>query len=488
MPHKIIKRSYTFDDLLLVPSRSEILPSDVSISTSLTQNIGLNIPLVSAAMDTVTEYQMAIAMARDGGIGIVHKNMSILAQAEAIASVKRSESGVIKHPYTLTLEETISQVIDKKALYGIGGFPVVYGKQVVGILTNRDIRFETDMNKRVKDLMTPKDKLITAPPNISLEDAKRLLHTHKIEKLLLVNDKGELTGMITVKDIIKKISYPHAATDDFGRLLVGAAIGVSGDFYERACELVKNHVDLLVIDTAHGHHINILHAIKKIKKHFSDVELVAGNIATADAAKTLIDAGVNGLKVGIGPGSICTTRVVSGVGVPQLSAIMDVVEVSQKHNVPIIADGGIKYSGDIVKALAAGAHTVMLGSLLAGTDESPGELVLFEGRRFKSYRGMGSIAAMQSGSRDRYFQENIPDSSKLVAEGIEGMVPYRGPIHDTIQQLLGGLKAGMGYCGAPDLDTLRKDAQFVEITAAGLKESHPHDVHITKEAPNYHRG
>jgi len=343
------------------------------------------------------------------------------------------------------------------------------------------------MGKKVRDLMTPKDKLITAPPNISIDDAKRLLHTHKIEKLLLVNQNGELAGMITVKDIIKKISYPLAATDDLGRLLVGAAIGVSGDFYERATELVKNHVDLLVIDTAHGHHVNILHAIKKIKKHF-DIELIAGNIATADAAKTLIEAGVNGLKVGIGPGSICTTRVVSGVGVPQLSAIMDVVEVSQKQNIPIIADGGIKYSGDVVKAIAAGAHTVMLGSLLAGTDESPGEHVLFEGRRFQSYRGMGSIAAMQSGSKDRYFQENAQDESKLVAEGIEGMVPYRGPIHDTIQQLLGGLKAGMGYCGTPDIDSLRKDAQFIEITAAGLKESHPHDVHITKEAPNYHRG
>jgi len=487
MTKKIIKRCYTFDDLLLVPARSEILPSEVSTATSLTQNIGLNIPLVSAAMDTVTEHQMAIAMARAGGIGIVHKNMSIAEQAEEIATVKRFESGVIKNPYTLTLDETISQVVDKKALYGIGGFPVVYGKQVVGILTNRDVRFETDMGKKVRDLMTPKDKLITAPPNISLEDAKRLLHTHKIEKLLLVNQNGELAGMITVKDIIKKISYPHAATDDFGRLLVGAAIGVSGDFYERASELIKNHVDLLVIDTAHGHHINILEAIKKIKAHFG-IDLVAGNIATAEAAKTLIDAGVNGLKVGIGPGSICTTRVVSGVGVPQLSAIMDVVEVSHKHNVPIIADGGIKYSGDIVKALAAGAHTVMLGSLLAGTDESPGEHVLFEGRRFKSYRGMGSIAAMQSGSRDRYFQENAPDASKLVAEGIEGMVPYRGPMQDTIQQLLGGLKAGMGYCGTSDIDSLRKDAQFVEITAAGLKESHPHDVHITKEAPNYHRG
>jgi len=487
MSSKILKRAFTFDDLLLLPSASEILPSEVSTQTELTQNISLNMPLVSAAMDTVTTHKMAIAMARDGGIGIIHKNMTITEQAEEVANVKRFESGVIKEPYTLTLDESISSVVDKKELYGIGGFPVVYERKIVGILTNRDIRFETDMTKKVRDLMTPQDKLITAKPNISIEDAKQLLHAHKIEKLLLMNERGELAGMITVKDILKKISYPLAATDDAGCLLVGAAIGVNGDFMERATELIKNSVDVLVIDTAHGHHSNILHAIRKIKSKY-EIEIIAGNIATAAAARHLIDEGVNGLKVGIGPGSICTTRVVTGVGVPQLSAIMDVVEVSQKHNVPIIADGGINYSGDIVKAIAAGAHTVMLGSLLAGTDESPGEQILFDGRRFKSYRGMGSIAAMQSGSKDRYFQESSHDHSKLVAEGIEGMVPYKGPIRDTLHQLIGGLKAGMGYCGTPDIESLRKESKFVEVTAAGVKESHPHDVHITKEAPNYHKG
>jgi IMP dehydrogenase len=484
MYNKVLKKSYTFDDLLLIPAKSEVLPSNVSTKSKLTQQIELNIPIISAAMDTVTESAMAIAMAREGGIGIIHKNLSIEEQAEQVANVKRSESGVINNPYTLHPDQTIREALQMKELYRIGGFPVIKDKKIVGILTNRDLRFENNLSKKVSDLMTKKENLITAKPNINIDEAKVILHSHRIEKLLLVDNNDELVGMITVKDILKKISYPLAAVDNLGKLLVGAGIGVSGDFLERASELVKNKVDVLVIDTAHGHHINILKAIEQIKKNFN-IQIIAGNIATAEAAKTLIDAGVNGIKVGIGPGSICTTRVVAGVGVPQLSAIMDVVEISAKNNIPVIADGGIKYSGDIVKALAAGAHSVMLGSLLAGTDESPGEYVLYNGRRFKSYRGMGSIAAMNRGSKDRYFQEGASDKNKLVAEGIEGMVPYKGPIKDFIYQLLGGLRAGMGYCGCADIESLRISAQFIEITSAGLKESHPHDVQITKEAPNY---
>ncbi|MCL2063279.1 MAG: IMP dehydrogenase [Candidatus Cloacimonetes bacterium] len=487
MYSKITKKGYTFDDLFLVPSKSEILPSDVSIQTNLTQKIKLNIPILSAAMDTVTEESMAIAMAREGGIGIIHKNLSISEQAEQVANVKRYESGVIKNPYFLCPDETIAEAIRKKEFYNIGGFPVVKDKKLVGILTNRDLRFETNLSKKVSDLMTPKDKLITAKPDIEIEEAKKLLHAHRIEKLLLIDNKEELVGMITVKDILKKISYPNAATDEIGRLLVGAAIGVSGDYLERAAELVVNGVDLIVIDTAHGHHINILQAIENIKKKY-DIEIIAGNIATAEAAKTLINAGVNSIKVGIGPGSICTTRIVTGVGVPQLSAIMDVVEIADKADIPVIADGGIKYSGDIVKAIAAGASTVMMGSLLAGTDESPGEFVLYNGRSFKAYRGMGSIAAMKKGSGDRYFQENTVEHNKLVAEGIEGMVPYIGSVKEYLYQLLGGLKSGMGYCGTADIESLRKEAKFIEVTSAGLKESHPHHVQITKEAPNYQAG
>jgi len=484
MINKILKKAYTFDDLLLVPSKSNVLPADACLKTYLTQKIKLNIPIISAAMDTVTEETMAIALAREGGIGIIHKNLSIVEQSLQVANVKRYESGIIDNPYSLTKDETIAEAFRKKEKYKIGGFPVVENMKLVGILTNRDIRFETDMSKKVSDLMTPKEKLITANPEIGIEEAKKVLHTHRIEKLPIINSDGELVGMITVKDILKKISYPNAVTDDMGRLLVGAAIGVSGDYLERAFELVRNGVDLLVIDTAHGHHVNILRAIEKIKKNF-DIDIVAGNIATVEAAKTLIDSGVNCVKVGIGPGSICTTRIVTGVGVPQLSAIMDVVEVAEKAGIPVIADGGIKYSGDIVKAIAAGASTVMLGSMLAGTDESPGEFVLYNGRRFKSYRGMGSIAAMKKGSGDRYFQENTVAQNKLVAEGVEGMVPYKGAVKDFLYQLLGALRAGMGYCGAPDINNLRKNSKFVEITTAGLKESHPHHVQITKEAPNY---
>ncbi|MCL1827509.1 MAG: IMP dehydrogenase [Candidatus Cloacimonetes bacterium] len=484
MAKKILKKAYTYDDLLLLPAKSGVTPSEVCTKTNLTKKIKLNIPIVSAAMDTVTEYDMAISMAREGGIGIIHKNLSIEEQAENVSDVKRFESGVVKSPYTLSPDDTIGNAFEKIELYKIAGFPVVKDKKLVGILTNRDLRFETDKKRKVSEVMTCADKLITAKPTVSLDEAKAILHTYRIEKLPLVNSKGELVGMITVKDILNKITYPNATVDMQGRLLVGAAVGVTGDYLERAVELVQKGVDVLVIDTAHGHHTNILKAITKIKKKV-DVEIIAGNIATTEAAKTLIDAGVDGMKVGIGPGSICTTRVIAGVGVPQITAIMDVVEVSEKAGVPIIADGGIKYSGDIVKAIAAGANTVMLGNLLAGTDESPGEYVLYNGRRFKLYRGMGSIAAMKKGSKDRYFQENTDEHNKLVAEGIEGMVPYRGPVKDYIYQLLGGLRSGMGYCGAATINALRKNAQFVEITPAGLKESHPHDVQITKEAPNY---
>jgi len=482
---KIIKKGYTFDDLLLLPAHSQVLPSVVCTKTQLTPKICLNIPIISAAMDTVTEHNMAIAMAREGGLGIIHKNLSIIEQAMQVSLVKRYEAGIIKSPYTLSPEESISDVKIKQELFKVGGFPVVSGKKIVGIITNRDFRFETDMSKKVRDLMTPKPKLITASPNVSIEEAKNKLHQHRIEKLPLINAKSELVGMITVKDILKKIIYPYAVLDQFSRLIVGAAIGVSGDYLERAAELIKNNVDVLVIDTAHGHHIHVIEAINNIKKKY-DIEIIAGNIATIEAAQSLVNVGVSAVKVGIGPGSICTTRIIAGVGVPQLTAIMDVASVSERAGIPLIADGGIKFSGDIVKALAGGANTVMLGSLLAGTDESPGESVIYNGRRFKTYRGMGSIAAMKQGSKDRYFQENEIESNKLVAEGIEGMVPYKGSIKDFIYQLMGGLKAGMGYCGAPNINSLRQNAQFIEITAAGLHESHPHGVQITKEAPNYH--
>ncbi len=483
MSTKILKKGYTFDDLLLIPQKSEILPSIVKTSTRLTNNISLKIPIISAAMDTVTESNMAIGVAREGGIGVIHKNLSIEEQATEVRRVKRYESGVITQPVTLPPNALIKDVLELKKNYNFGGFPIVSGNKPVGILTNRDLRFELDNTKKVSELMTPADRLITVLDGTSMEEAEFLLHKHRIEKLLVVNTKGELCGMITVKDIMKHINYPNAAKDDQGRLLVGAAIGNGGDFLERAQELVNNQVDVIFIDNAHGHHINNPVAIKKIKSALN-IPIVAGNIATGSAAQFLIDAGADAIKVGIGPGSICTTRVVAGVGVPQLTAIMDCVEIAQKSNIPVIADGGIQYSGDMVKALASGADAVMLGSLLAGTDESPGEFVLYNGRRFKSYRGMGSIGAMKKGSKDRYFQENS-EERKLVAEGIEGMVPYKGPISDYLFQLIGGLKAGMGYCGTPSINDLQLNAKFIEITAAGLKESHPHDVRITKETPNY---
>ncbi len=478
-----IRKTYTFDDVLLVPQSSNILPSSVSLETKITSTIQLKIPILSAAMDTVTEYEMAIAMAREGGIGIIHKNLSIEEQAEQVQLVKRAESGVITNPYTLSPNDRLAKVWELRAQHKVGGFPVIDKGRLVGILTSRDIRFETDGKLLVKDLMTPREKLITAPVGASREDCIVLLQKHRIEKLILVNPDFSLAGMLTVKDLLKKINYPNAVQDEKNRLLVGAAVGVTGDYLERAQELIHQGANLLVLDTAHGHHSNICSALKKLKANLN-IEIIAGNIATAKAAEYLIDSGADAIKVGIGPGSICTTRVIAGIGVPQLSAIMDCAEVAQKAGIPIIADGGIKYSGDIVKALAGGANAVMIGSLLAGTDESPGEPIIYNGRRFKSYRGMGSMGAMKKGSKDRYFQEEL-EENKLVAEGIEGMVPYKGPVREFLYQLTGGIRAGMGYCGAENIKNLRERAEFIEITSAGLRESHPHDVHITKESPNY---
>ena len=483
---KKIRKSYTFDDVLLVPQRSEVLPSEVDLSARITPRVQLRVPILSAAMDTVTEHALAIAIAREGGIGILHKNLSIADQANEVHHVKRAESGVVSKPYTVSPDDTLLKVLELKKSHKIGGFPVVEKGRLVGILTNRDIRFETDPRRKVRELMTPRDRLVTAPSGVSLEDAKALLQKHRIEKLLLIGADDQLTGMITVRDIMKRIDYPNAVQDSKNRLLVGAAIGVTGDFLERAEELVRMGVDLLVIDTAHGHQINIAKALKKVKNKLN-VEVIAGNVATAKATRFLIDAGADAVKVGIGPGSICTTRVIAGIGVPQLTAVMDCAEVAAQSNVPIIADGGIKYSGDIVKALAGGASAVMIGSLFAGTDESPGEFIIFNGRRFKSYRGMGSIGAMKRGSGERYFQ-NATEENKMVAEGIEGMVPYKGPLKDYIYQLCGGLRSGMGYCGARDLERLKVHAEFIEISSAGLKESHPHDIRITKETPNYQSG
>ncbi|MCB5269713.1 MAG: IMP dehydrogenase [Candidatus Cloacimonetes bacterium] len=481
-----IKKSYTFDDVLLVPQHSQVLPNTVNLSTSITRKLSLKIPLLSAAMDTVTEADTAIAIAREGGIGIIHKNMSIEEQSQQVQRVKRAESGVVSHPYTLSPEDNLAYVLEMKQRYRVGGFPVVENGRLVGILTNRDIRFETDLSRLVKDLMTPQQRLITAPENVSWDEAIALLQKNRIEKLLITDTNNILKGMITVRDILKRENYPNAVQDTKNRLLVGAAIGVTGDFLERAQALALAGVDLIVIDTAHGHHIHIHDALQKVKASVN-TEILAGNVATAKACRYLIDNGADAVKVGIGPGSICTTRVVAGIGVPQLSAIMDCAEEADKSGIAVIADGGIKFSGDIVKAIAGGAGAVMIGSLFAGCDESPGESIIYNGRRFKSYRGMGSIGAMQCGSKDRYFQ-STSETNKLVAEGIEGMVPYKGPLKDYIYQLIGGLRSGMGYVGAQNLLLLRQNAEFVEITSAGLKESHPHDVRITKETPNYQSG
>ncbi|MHB8808660.1 MAG: IMP dehydrogenase [Desulfobulbaceae bacterium] len=478
-----IPPAYTFDDVLMIPCASEVLPSEVSLATMLTDSISLKAPMVSAAMDTVTEHQTAIAMAREGGIGIIHKNMPKESQAIEVERVKKSESGMIIDPVTVTEEQSVADVQAVMRNYKISGLPVLRGDKLVGIVTNRDLRFVSDDNLRVKDVMTSKN-LVTAPVGISLEHSKALLHEHRIEKLLVVDDNGRLKGLITIKDIEKIKKYPDAAKDSIGRLLAGAALGVSSDMLARAEALVKVKVDVVVLDSAHGHSAGIIRALREIKSAWPDLPVIAGNVATAEGTRDLIKAGANGVKVGVGPGSICTTRIVAGVGVPQLSALKNCVEEARKRGIPIIADGGIKYSGDICKAIGIGAHTVMIGSLFAGTDETPGETFLFQGRKYKGYRGMGSLGAMNQGSKDRYFQESSA-SSKLVPEGIEGKVPYRGPLSEMVYQLLGGLRSGMGYIGAASIDELHKRARFVRISPAGLRESHVHDVIITREAPNY---
>ena len=481
---KFAKEGLTFDDVLLVPAHSEVLPKDVDLSVQLTPKIKLNIPLISAGMDTVTESKMAIAMARQGGLGIIHKNMSIEKQAEEVEKVKRSENGVITNPFFLTPEHQVFDAEHLMGKYRISGVPIVNNmddQKLVGIITNRDLRFIDDYSLKINDVMTKED-LITVPVGTTLEEAGKILQKHKIEKLPIVDEEGKLTGLITIKDIEKVIEFPNAAKDTHGRLVVGAAVGVSNDTMIRIEKLVEAQVDIIVIDTAHGHSQGVLNTIKEIRAAYPELEIIAGNVATAEGTRALYEAGADVVKVGIGPGSICTTRVVAGVGVPQITAVYDAATVAREYGKSIIADGGIKYSGDIVKALAAGGHVVMLGSLLAGTSESPGETEIFQGRRFKVYRGMGSLGAMEKGSKDRYFQE---DAKKLVPEGIEGRLPYKGPLADTIHQLVGGMRAGMGYCGAPDLEHLREKSQVVRMTGAGLRESHPHDVQITKEAPNY---
>lgn len=481
---KFVKEGLTFDDVLLVPARSEVLPKDVSLSVELTSTIKLNIPIISAGMDTVTEAKMAISMARQGGLGIIHKNMSIEEQAEQVTTVKRSENGVITDPFFLTPTHQVFDAEHLMGKYRISGVPIVNNEEeqkLVGIITNRDLRFIQDYSLQIDEVMT-KEKLVTAPVGTTLEDAEKILQQYKIEKLPIVDNDGVLKGLITIKDIEKVIEFPIAAKDAHGRLLVGAAVGVTSDTMKRVEQLVKASVDVIVLDTAHGHSKGVLDMVQQIRQVYPDLTIIAGNVATAEGTKALIEAGADVVKVGIGPGSICTTRVVAGVGVPQITAVYDCATEARKHGKAIIADGGIKYSGDIIKALAAGGHVVMLGSLLAGTTESPGETEIFQGRRFKTYRGMGSIASMEKGSKDRYFQD---DAKKLVPEGIEGRLPYKGPLSDTIHQLLGGIRAGMGYCGTKDLQTLREEAQFIRMTGAGLRESHPHDVQITKESPNY---
>ena len=479
---QIIGDGITFDDVLLVPQYSDVTPNMVSLKTKLTKSITLNVPLMSASMDTVTESRMAIAMARQGGIGIIHKNMTIEEQAKEVDLVKRSEFGVIRDPFYLHPDNTLADADALMRQYRISGVPITdEKKKLVGILTNRDLKFETDFTKKISESMTCKN-LIVGKVGTTLEEAKKILAAARVEKLPIVNEEGILSGLITIKDIEKAIKYPNSAKDAEGRLLAGAAVGVTGDVLMRVEALVRAHVDVIVIDSAHGHSANILRTLKLIKEAYPDLPVIAGNVATGEATKALIEAGADAVKVGIGPGSICTTRIVSGIGVPQVTAIMDAYAVAKDYGIPIIADGGIKYSGDITKAIAAGGNVCMLGSLLAGCDEAPGEFELYQGRKYKTYRGMGSMAAMEKGSKDRYFQEG---QKKLVPEGVEGRVPYRGTVEDTVFQLLGGLRSGMGYCGAPDIRTLQETAKFVKISAASLKESHPHDIHITKEAPNY---
>ena len=481
---KIIGEGITFDDVLLVPHYSEVIPNQVSLATNLTKSIKLNIPMMSAGMDTVTEYRMAIAMARQGGIGIIHKNMSIEAQADEVDKVKRSENGVITDPFYLSPEHTLEDANNLMAKFHISGVPITEGKKLVGIITNRDLKFETDFTKKIKESMTS-EGLITAQVGITLEEAKKILAKSRKEKLPIVDKDGNLAGLITIKDIEKQIKYPLAAKDSQGRLLCGAAVGVTANILDRVAALVEKHVDCIVIDTAHGHSANVLKVVKMVRDAYPDLQIIAGNVATGAATEALIKAGVDCVKIGIGPGSICTTRVVAGIGVPQITAIMDAYEVAKKYDIPIIADGGIKYSGDMTKAIAEGASVCMMGSIFAGCDESPGTFELYQGRKYKVYSGMGSIAAMENGSKDRYFQTG---AKKLVPEGVEGRVAYKGTVEDTVFQLMGGLRSGMGYCGAPDIKTLQETGEFVKISSASLKESHPHDIHITKEAPNYSVG
>ena len=478
---KLIGEGITFDDVLLVPAFSEVIANDVDTRTRLTNKIQLNIPLMSASMDTVTEHRMAIAMARQGGIGIIHKNMSIEEQAEEVDKVKRSENGVITDPFSLSPEHTIQDADDLMAKYRISGVPITEGTKLVGIITNRDLKFETDFSKKIKESMTS-EGLVTAKEGITLEEAKQILGRARKEKLPIVDDDFNLKGLITIKDIEKQIKYPNAAKDDQGRLLCGAGVGITADVLDRVQALVDAHVDVIVVDFAHGHSANVLRVVRMVKEKFPDLQVIAGNVATGAGAKALIEAGADCVKIGIGPGSICTTRVVAGIGVPQITAIMGAYEEAKKAGIPIIADGGIKYSGELTKAIAAGADVCMLGSMLAGCDESPGDFELYQGRKYKVYRGMGSLAAMENGSKDRYFQTN---AQKLVPEGVEGRVAYKGTVEDTIFQMMGGLRSGMGYCGAKDIKTLQETGEFVKISAASLKESHPHDIHITKEAPNY---
>jgi IMP dehydrogenase len=483
---RLIQKALTFDDVLLVPAHSAILPRDVSLATRLTRNIRLNLPLVSAAMDTVTEARLAIALAQEGGMGIVHKNFDPKAQAAEVAKVKRYESGVLKDPITIPPTMTVREVLNLTRTHKISGLPVVDGGKIVGIVTNRDLRFETRLDEIVGNVMTPRERLITVKEGASVEEGKALMHKHRLERVLVINDAFELRGLMTVKDILKSSEYPFAAKDGFGHLRVGAAVGTGEGTEERVTLLAEAGVDVIVVDTAHGHSEGVLKRVQWVKKNFPQVEVIGGNIATASAARALVDHGADAVKVGIGPGSICTTRIVAGVGVPQITAVDNVANALAASNVPLIADGGIRYSGDISKAIAAGANCVMLGGLFAGTEEAPGETVLFQGRSYKAYRGMGSLGAMQKGSSDRYFQDNEANVEKLVPEGIEGRVPYKGPVTAVIHQLMGGLRSSMGYVGCRTIDEMRAKAEFVEITSAGIRESHVHDVQITKEAPNYH--
>jgi len=483
---RLVQKALTFDDVLLVPAYSEVLPRDTSLATRLTRNISLNIPLVSAAMDTVTESRLAIAMAQEGGIGIIHKNLSADAQAREVARVKRHEFGIVIDPVTVTPQMKVRDAIALQRQHGISGLPVVEGRKLVGIVTNRDLRFEENLDQPLRNIMTPQERLVTMKEGATLDEAQALMHKHRLERVLIVNDGFELRGLATVKDIVKNTEHPLASKDAQGQLRVGAAVGVGGNTEERVEKLVAAGVDVLIVDTAHGHSKGVLEGVRWVKQNYPKVEVIGGNIATAAAARALVEYGADGVKVGIGPGSICTTRIVAGVGVPQITAIDNVATALASTDVPMIADGGIRYSGDIAKAVAAGANAVMLGGLLAGTEEAPGEIELFQGRSYKSYRGMGSLGAMQQGAADRYFQDPASNADKLVPEGVEGRVPYKGPVVNVITQLMGGLRASMGYCGCATVDEMRSKAQFVEITSAGIRESHVHDVQITKEAPNYH--